>query len=89
LRIGADVRLAEGELFEDAYSQVTGLVTARRNAGGNNATFGVFAENDWKLGALTLTAGLRADRWEINKGFFAERSANARSHTHKLDSQSD
>jgi iron complex outermembrane receptor protein len=77
LRIGADIRLAEGELFEDAYSQVTGLVTARRNAGGHNATFGVFAENDWKLGALTLTGGLRADRWEIRNGFFAERSANA------------
>lgn len=76
LRIGADARLSEGELFEDAYSQVTGLVTARRNAGGNTATFGVFAENDWNVGALTLTGGLRADRWTINNGFFAERSAN-------------
>jgi len=76
LRIGADVRLAEGELFEDAYSQVTGLVTARRNAGGHSATFGVFVENDWNLGALTLTSGLRADRWTISNGFFAERSAN-------------
>lgn len=76
LRIGADVRLAEGELFEDAYSQVTGLVTARRNAGGHNATFGVFAENDWNLGAWTLTGGLRADRWTIRNGFFAERSTS-------------
>lgn len=76
LRIGADARLSEGELFEDAYSQVTGLVTARRNAGGNTATFGVFAENDWNIGALTLTGGLRADRWTIHNGFFAERSAN-------------
>ena len=76
LRIGADARLSEGELFEDAYSQVTGLVTARRNAGGNTATFGIFAENDWNIGALTLTGGLRADRWTIDNGFFAERSAN-------------
>ena len=76
LRIGADFRLAEGELFEDAYSQVTGLVTARRNAVGHSTTFGVFAENDWNLGALTLTGGLRADRWTISNGFFAERSAN-------------
>jgi iron complex outermembrane receptor protein len=36
----------------------------------------VFAENDWNLGALTLTGGLRADRWTIRNGFFAERSAN-------------
>ncbi|WP_445948767.1 TonB-dependent receptor plug domain-containing protein, partial [Sphingorhabdus sp.] len=76
LRIGADARLSDGVLFEDAYSAVTGLVTARRNAGGNTATFGVFAENDWNIGALTLTGGLRADRWTIDNGFFAERSAN-------------
>jgi iron complex outermembrane receptor protein len=76
LRIGADARLSDGVLFEDAYSAVTGLVTARRNAGGNTATFGVFAENDWNIGALTLTGGLRADRWAIDNGFFAERSAN-------------
>ena len=76
LRVGADIRLTDGELFEDAYSQVTGLVTARRNAGGHSTTFGMFAENDWNLGALTLTGGLRADRWTIRNGFFAERSAN-------------
>ena len=76
LRIGADARLSDGVLFEDAYSALTGLVTARRNAGGNTATFGVFAENDWNIGALTLTGGLRADRWTIDNGFFAERSAN-------------
>jgi iron complex outermembrane receptor protein len=76
LRIGADARLSDGMLFEDAYSAVTGLVTARRNAGGNTATFGIFAENDWNIGALTLTGGLRADRWTIDNGFFAERSAN-------------
>ena len=76
LRVGADIRLADGELFEDAYSQVTGLVTARRNAGGRSANFGMFAENDWNLGAWTLTGGLRADRWTIRNGFFAERSAN-------------
>lgn len=76
LRIGVDARLSEGELFEDVYSGVTGLVTARRNAGGNTATFGVFAENDWTLGDLTLTGGIRADRWTITNGFFAERATN-------------
>lgn len=76
LRIGADVRMAEGELFEDVYSAVTGLVTARRNAGGNTSTLGLFAENDWAIGAWTLTGGLRVDRWTINNGFFAERAAS-------------
>jgi len=76
LRIGVDARLSEGELFEDVYSGVTGLVTARRNAGGNTATFGLFAENDWALGDLTLTGGMRADRWAIDNGFFAERATN-------------
>lgn len=76
LRIGVDARLSEGELFEDVYSGVTGLVTARRNAGGNTATVGVFAENDWTLGDLTLTGGMRADRWAIDNGFFAERTTN-------------
>jgi iron complex outermembrane receptor protein len=76
LRIGADARLSEGELFEDAFSAVTGLVTARRNAGGSTAVFGLFAENDWNMGAFTLTGGVRADRWSIDNGFFAERAAN-------------
>lgn len=76
LRMGVDARLSEGELFEDVYSGVTGLITARRNAGGNSATFGVFAENDWTLGDLTLTGGIRADRWTITNGFFAERATN-------------
>lgn len=76
LRMGVDARLSEGELFEDVYSGVTGLVTARRNAGGNTATVGLFAENDWTLGNLTLTGGIRADRWTITNGFFAERATN-------------
>ena len=76
LRIGADARLSEGELFEDAFSAVTGLVTARRNAGGSTTVFGLFAENDWNIDALTLTGGLRADRWSIDNGFFTERTAN-------------
>ena len=75
LRIGADARLANGELFEDAYSGVTGLVTARRNAGGKTSTVGGFIEDDWTLGRLILTGGGRVDRWTITNGFFQERSA--------------
>lgn len=73
LRIGADVRLGEGTLYEDAYA-ATGAVTTRRTAGGNTSTAGLFAEDDWTLGRLVLTAGVRGDRWTITDGFFRERT---------------
>ena len=75
LRIGTDIRLSDGELFEDAYSAVTGLVTARRNAGGKTSTFGLFIEDDWTIGRLVLTGGVRADKWTITNGFFVESAA--------------
>lgn len=71
-RIGFDWRVSEGTMFEDAYSGVTGLVTARRQAGGRNSDLGFYAEHDWTLGALTLTGGVRADRWSIAGGTFRE-----------------
>jgi len=74
-RIGLDWRVASGTMFEDAYSGVTGLVTARRKAGGTNSDLGLYAEDDWTLGALTLTGGLRGDRWSIRSGFFREANA--------------
>ncbi|MDA0819283.1 MAG: TonB-dependent receptor [Proteobacteria bacterium] len=70
LRLGADYRRADGELQEDAYSAFTGALTQRRRAGGVNTNLGLFAENDWSLGALTLTGGLRADRTRISEGFY-------------------
>jgi iron complex outermembrane receptor protein len=73
LRIGGDARVAEGQLFEDAYS-AAGLVTARRNAGGNSKVVGLFVEDDWTLGRLVLTGGTRIDRWSISDGFFRERN---------------
>jgi outer membrane receptor protein involved in Fe transport len=76
LRLGADWRRADGVMQEDAYSAATGLVTARRRAGGRNDDMGFYAEDDWKLGALTLTAGFRADRWSIANGFFRESAAS-------------
>jgi vitamin B12 transporter len=75
LRLGTDWRVADGTMFEDAYSGVTGLVTARRRAGGRNSDLGLYAETDWRLGALTLTSGLRADRWTIAGGYFTEANA--------------
>lgn len=75
LRIGADTRFATGDMFEDAYNAVTGAVTTRRHAGGEQQTSGLFVEDDWTIGALVLTAGLRADRWTIRNGFFRSSGA--------------
>ncbi len=75
LRLGTDWRIASGGLQEEAYSGVTGLVTARRRAGGRNSDLGLFIEDDLSLGALVLTAGARADRWTIRDGYFREANA--------------
>lgn len=75
LRLGADLRLSDGDMAEDAYSATTGLVTARRNAGGKTSDLGLFIEDDWTLGALVLTAGARADRWSVRDGYFTEANA--------------
>jgi outer membrane receptor protein involved in Fe transport len=76
LRIGTDLRIATGDVYEDAYNAglATNPVTARRHAGGRQTTAGVFAEDDWTLGSLVLTGGARADRWTITDGFFTTRS---------------
>ncbi|WP_247715159.1 TonB-dependent receptor [Qipengyuania mesophila] len=77
LRLGVDYRRADGELFETAISAFSGQVTARRHAGGANTDLGLFVEDDWSLlGALTLTAGARLDRWTIRDGFYSERDAD-------------
>ena len=75
LRLGADYRRSDGELFETAISAFSGNVTARRNAGGINTDLGFFLEDDWSVGALTLTAGARLDRWTIRDGFYSERDS--------------
>ncbi|HEY8604834.1 TonB-dependent receptor plug domain-containing protein [Tsuneonella suprasediminis] len=73
LRIGLDYRKASGELSETALSAFTGQITARRHAGGSNTDLGLYLENDLTLGDLTLTAGVRADRFTIRDGFYVER----------------
>ncbi len=70
LRLGADYRRSEGRLFEDAYNAFSGARTEERFAGGVNENLGFYAENDLELGALTLTGGLRADRYAIEQGFY-------------------
>lgn len=74
-RLGIDYRLADGGLQEEAYSAVTGLVTVRRRAGGRNGDLGLFAQDDWTIGSLVLTGGVRADRWTIRDGYFRETTA--------------
>lgn len=72
LRVGADWRYATGRMQEEPYSAITGMPTARRSAGGHNNDVGLFIEDDWTIGDLVLTGGLRADRWSIRNGFFRE-----------------
>lgn len=75
LRLGTDWRVASGEGIEDAYNATTGAVTARRRAGGRNSDVGLFAEDDWTLGPVILTAGARADRWTIADGHLVTSNA--------------
>ncbi len=70
IRIGADYRRAEGETQEEVLNAVTGRVTERRTAGGVTDNLGVFLEDDWQIGPLTLNGGLRADRSSITGGFY-------------------
>lgn len=71
LRVGADYRRASGILLEDALSTLSGAVTEQRRAGGANTDLGLFVEDDWTLGTVILTAGVRADRTTIRDGFYA------------------
>ncbi len=70
LRLGADYRRGKGRLFEDAYSAFSGNLTEERFAGGVNTNLGFYAENDIELGPVTLTGGLRADRYTIRNGYY-------------------
>mgnify|MGYP003109506621 CR=1 FL=1 len=70
LRIGTDYRRSEGDLFEDAYSAFSGNRTEERFAGGVNTDVGFFIENDFVAGPLTLTGGVRADRYTIRNGYY-------------------
>lgn len=70
LRFGADWRLAKGDLQEEGYNATTGVLTGRRRAGGRSSDVGIFVEDDWSIGAVVLTGGVRADRWAIRDGYF-------------------
>ncbi len=70
LRFGTDYRRSAGDLFEDAYSAFSGARTEERFAGGVNTNLGFFVENDVELGPVTLTGGVRADRYSIADGYY-------------------
>jgi outer membrane receptor protein involved in Fe transport len=70
LRLGADYRRSKGDLKEDAYSAFTGARTEQRFGGGVNTDLGLFAEDDWDLGLLVLTGGVRGDRYTIRDGYY-------------------
>lgn len=73
LRLGVDLRLAEGHLVEVPYT--AGAPSGFRRAGGDQSDLGLYAEDDWTIGNLVLTAGVRADRWTIRSGFLRELNA--------------
>jgi outer membrane receptor protein involved in Fe transport len=73
LRLGSDWRRTSGETRE-LFTYVAGLPTRGRLGGGVSETAGLFAETSAKLGALTLTGGIRLDHWSISEGHLTERT---------------
>ena len=71
LRLGADARRTTGETRELA-NYVSGQPTRRRRAGGEAWTTGVFAEGAAQGAGMTVTAGARLDRWEVDGGHLFE-----------------
>ncbi|MHA6721923.1 TonB-dependent receptor [Sphingomonas sp. RS2018] len=72
LRLGADLRDVTGRT-QELYTFQNALPTRRREAGGATRSYGVFADGSVELGAVTLAAGGRIDRWTIDGGFLSER----------------
>jgi outer membrane receptor protein involved in Fe transport len=72
LQIGIDARRGDGTTHE-RFRYQSGRFTRLRAAGGAVSTMGAYAEDSWTLNdALTLTGGVRADRWQISAGRLAE-----------------
>ena len=70
--LGADVRLAEGEVRE-RFRFIGGGFTRLREAGGRTAIAGAYVDGTRRAGPWLLTAGLRADAWEAAEGRRRER----------------
>jgi outer membrane receptor protein involved in Fe transport len=73
LRLGADARRTTGETREFA-NYVAGQPTRRRRAGGETLTSGAFAEASADVGGVTLSGGVRLDRWQVSDGHLFEQT---------------
>jgi outer membrane receptor protein involved in Fe transport len=73
LRLGADARRTTGETRELA-NYVAGQPTRRRRAGGETLTSGAFAEASGDVGGVTLSGGVRLDRWQVSDGHLFEQT---------------
>ena len=73
LRLGADIRAVSGET-QELFTYVAGQPTRIREAGGRSLTAGAFVDASAELGAITLSAGGRIDRWTITDGNLHERA---------------
>jgi len=69
LRVGADFRQSDGDLSEFRFNGSTGAPNGSRYAGGTNSDLGLFLEDDYTIGPVLLTGGVRADRWSIRDGY--------------------
>jgi outer membrane receptor protein involved in Fe transport len=73
LRLGADARRTTGETRELA-NYVAGNPTRRRRAGGGTWTSGIFGEVSAEIRGMTLSGGVRLDRWQISGGHLFEQA---------------
>ena len=73
LRMGADGRLVDGKSRE-LYAFSAGEPTRRRLSGGRSSTAGLFAEASTEQGPVTLSGGIRVDRWQVSDGELVERA---------------
>ena len=72
LQLGIDARRGDGASHE-RFRLVSGRFTRLSVAGGATSTIGFYVEDSWTVSeALTLTAGVRADRWNIATGRYLE-----------------
>jgi len=72
LRLGGEWRHTSGQT-EEAFLFVSGAPTRLRQAGGRSDIVGAFGEATLATDALTLTGGVRLDRWWLSGGQLSER----------------
>jgi outer membrane receptor protein involved in Fe transport len=84
LRLGADFRQSDGDLKEYRFIS-SGAGNGYRIAGGTNSDFGLFAEDDYTLGPILVTGGVRADRWSIRDGYQLNYAQNGMLTTNPAD----